>query len=266
METTKIDYLNDYYTGYDEESRLLSQHGQVEFLTTMRFVERYLRPGMRVLEIGADTGRYSHTLARRGFKVDAVELIGHNIDVFRQNTQPGEDVSIRQGNAVDLSGFESGLYDVTLLLGPMYHLYTKEDKSAALSEAVRVTRSGGVIFAAYCMADPSIISYGFIRGMLPRLLERGMLDPVTFATHSDPSDLFELHRREDIDGLRSSLPVEQLHFVSADGFTNYMRDTVDGMDEETFKLYLRYHMSVCERPDMCGLSHHTLDIMRKLEI
>ncbi len=68
METKEI--LAQHYGSYDEDSRLLSQHGQVEFLTTMGYVEKYLRPGMRVLEIGAGTGRYSHTLAgissRRG--------------------------------------------------------------------------------------------------------------------------------------------------------------------------------------------------------
>ena len=49
--------LTNFYSNYDEEGRLLSKHGQVEYLTTMRYIEKYLRPGMRVLEIGAGTGR-----------------------------------------------------------------------------------------------------------------------------------------------------------------------------------------------------------------
>ena len=97
METLQA--LTQFYNNYDEEGRLLSKHGQVEFLTTMRYIEKYLRPGMRVLEIGSATGRYSHTLARQGYRVDAVELVQHNIDIFETLTQPGEDISIRQGNA-----------------------------------------------------------------------------------------------------------------------------------------------------------------------
>ena len=81
METFKA--LTAYYSGYDEEGRLLSRHGQVEYLTTMRYIEKYLRPGMRILEIGAATGRYSHALAQKGYAVDAVELIQHNIDIFK---------------------------------------------------------------------------------------------------------------------------------------------------------------------------------------
>ncbi len=80
METLEV--LTRFYSGYDEDSRLQSRHGSVEYLTTMRYVEKYLSPGMRILEIGAGTGRYSHVLARKGYRVDAVELVQHNIDLF----------------------------------------------------------------------------------------------------------------------------------------------------------------------------------------
>ena len=114
-----LDILTQYYANYNEEGRLLSRHGSVEYLTTMRYIERYLIPGMRILEIGAATGRYSHTLARMGYRVDAVELIQHNIDIFQTLTFPEENVTIRQGDARDLSAFDEGVLDMTLLLGPM---------------------------------------------------------------------------------------------------------------------------------------------------
>ena len=100
---TENQYLIDFYNQYDEDSRLALKHGSVEFLTTMRYIEKYLRPGCRVLEVGAGTGRYSHALARCGYTVDAVELVAHNIEIFRQNMQADENVTITQGNALDLS-------------------------------------------------------------------------------------------------------------------------------------------------------------------
>ena len=160
MET--LDILTKFYSNYDEEGRLLSKHGSVEFLTTMRYIEKYLRPGMRILEIGAATGRYSHTLARMGYRVDAIELIKHNIDVFQQNTRPGENITITQGNAIDLSAFPSDTYDMTLLLGPMYHLFTPEEQHRALAEALRVTRPGGLLFTAYCNNEATIYNFCFI--------------------------------------------------------------------------------------------------------
>ena len=261
MEIKEI--LGNYYAGYDEDGRLLSRHGMVEFLTTMRYVQMYLRPGMRILEIGAATGRYSHALARQGYCVDAVELLEHNIEIFRQNTLPNEPVTVTQGNAVDLSAFESGTYDMTLLLGPMYHLFTREDQLAALGEAIRVTKKGGIVVAAYCMGDASVLSYGFVRGKIHEILEKCMLDPVTFDTFSQPWDIFELYRKENIDSLRQQFPVTQLHFVATDGYTNHIRDTVDAMDDATYEMFLNYHFATCERQDLIGYSHHTIDVFRK---
>ena len=261
MEVLKV--LSEYYGSYDENSRLCSRHGSVEFLTTMRYVEKYLKPGMRVLEIGAATGRYAHTLARQGYKVDAVELVQHNIDIFQANTQPGEDVRIFQGNAKELTMLGDDTYDVTLLLGPMYHLFTVPEQLEALSEAIRVTKKGGVIFAAYCGNEATMIQYCFGRGMLKEQRYRDLVDPVTFKASSDPAELFQLYRKEDIDKLMRVFPVTRLHYIGTDMATNYMRQAVDEMDDELFELYLKYHFAICERADLVGASHHILDIFRK---
>lgn len=261
METLQV--LTEYYGNYDEDSRLLSKHGSVEFLTTMRYIEKYLCPGMRICEIGAATGRYSHTLARRGYLVDAVELITHNIDVFKANTQTGENVRIFQGNAKNLDMLDDDTYDITLLLGPMYHLFTVPEQLQALSEAIRVTKKGGVVFAAYCGNDATMVQYCFGRGMLKLQKYRDLVDPVTFKASSDPAELFELYRKEDIDALMSAFSVKRLHYIGTDMATNYMRAAIDEMDEELLDLYLKYHFTICERSDLVGASHHILDVFRK---
>lgn len=256
-------YLAEYYQDYDEDGRLLTRYGKVEYITTMKYIKKYLRPGMRILEIGAGTGRYSHALAQQGYAVDAVELLEHNIRLFQERTLPGERVTITQGNAMDLKGIPSDTYEITLLLGPMYHLFTEEDQKKALSEAIRVTKPGGVVFAAYCMGDASVLTYGFLRGAIYDIIEKCMVDPETFATFSNPWDIFELYRKEDIDKLREGFPVTQLHFVATDGYANHMRQTLETMEESMYELYLKYHLATCERQDLIGYSHHTLDIFRK---
>lgn len=153
-----------FYNYYDEGSQLEVRSVRVEFLTTMRYIERSIKTGDRVLEIGVGTGRCAHTLARRGYTVDALELVEHNIEVFKRNTIAGEDISIAQGNALDLSSFPNDRYDITLLLGPPYHLYTTEDKQQAIQEAIRVAKPGGIIFAAYVISDGCLIDEGFNRG------------------------------------------------------------------------------------------------------
>lgn len=258
-------YLIDYYNSYDESGRLESKHGTVEFLTTMRYIDKYIREGDRVLEIGAATGRYSHALARRGYAVDAVELVEHNIEIFRQNTLPDEKITVTQGNALDLSAFPDGKYDITLLLGPLYHLYNDDDKRQALSEAIRVTKPGGIIFAAYVISDGCLFDEGFRLGKfsVAEYIKNGMLDPETFAAISEPKDLFELVRKEDIDRLMSVFPTTRLHYVATDGCARLLREAVDKMDNDTFELFLKYHFAVCEREDLVGITSHSIDIFRK---
>lgn len=260
-----MNYLEQYYNSYEEEARLLSQHGRVEYLTTMKYIEESL-VGIEdpaVLEIGAGTGRYSVTLAKQGLRVTAVELVAHNLDVLRSKLDGSEPITAMQGNALDLSFLPDNDYDLTMLLGPMYHLYTKEDQLRALSEAVRVTKPGGRILVAYCMNEPTVVQYVFGLNHLREVMDLNMLTP-DWHCISEPKDLFQLMRTEDIAALNREVSVERLKLVATDGATNYNRALIDAMDEETFAKWVDFHFTVCERQDLIGASHHTLDILKKL--
>lgn len=260
-----MSYLEDYYNHYDEEGRLLSRHGQVEYLTTMKYIHQCLAglSGPAVLEVGAGTGRYSVTLAKQGYRVTAVELIAHNLELLRSKLNGSEPLTAIQGNALDLSFLPDGAYDLTMLLGPMYHLYTREDKRKALAEAVRVTRPGGHILVAYCMNEPTVIQYIFEADHLREATEGNMIGPDWHCV-SEPKEIFELVRTEDIASLDVELPVERVRLVAADGATNYRRALIDAMDDAAFAMWMDYHFATCERQDLIGASHHTLDILRKL--
>ena len=255
--------LEGFYGAYNEEDRFAPKHGQVEFLTTMRYIARFLKPDMRILEIGAGTGRYSRAIAKMGYSVDAIELIQSNIDRFSALIEEGTDVRVWQGDALNLSGLADGAYDLVLLLGPMYHLFTPEDQRQAFSEALRVLAPGGTLMTAYCLMDASILVHGFVRGYIFDLIGKNMVDTDHFIARSNPEDIFQLWRKEDIDALNAHFPVRRLHYVATDLAANYIHDTIDAMDEKTFAMYLRYHFTICERPDLVGASHHVLDILRK---
>ena len=70
-------------------------------------------------------------------------------------------------------------------------------------------------------------------------------------------------RTEDIAALDAEMPVERIKLVATDGATNYKREFIDAMDDATFAKWVDYHFTICERQDLIGASHHTLDILKK---
>lgn len=260
-----MDYINDFYNSVNEDERLTSQHGQVEYITTKKYINDFLHKfeNPKILEVGAGTGRYSIALAKEGYSVTAVELVKHNIDILKSKLVGNEPIEVVEGNALDLSLFEDDSFDMTLVLGPMYHLYSKEDKLKALSEAVRVTKNNSIIMVAYCMNEPTIIQHAFLHNNLKRVIENNMISD-EWHCKSEPKELFELIRTEEIAELDSHVNVERIKLIATDGATQYIKEHIDQMDEYTFAKWIEYHLATCERQDTVGASNHTLDILRKV--
>lgn len=260
-------YLEQYYNSYDEDGRLLSKHGQVEYITTMKYIHDllagYEKENIRILEVGAGTGRYSLALAHEGYRVDALELIAHNLEVLRSKILDTDKLCAVQGNALDLSVYEDETFDMTLVLGPMYHLPTEENKKKVLEEAVRVTKKKGFILIAYCMNEATVINYCFIKDHIGECLDNNMLTEDFHCIYT-PENLFEMVRVEDIKKLTDQMPLERLGLIATDGASNYLKDVIDAMDENAFQMWLKYHLATCERQDLIGASNHSLDILKKI--
>ena len=257
-------FLENYYNEYDEDGRFASNRlGKVEYLTTRRYIDTLLTADCKIAEIGAGTGRYSVTLAKEGYDVTAVELVQHNLDILKSKLDGSENIKTYLGNALDLNMLEDNTYDITLLLGPMYHLYSDEDKITALKEAVRITKPGGHILVAYCMNEATVIQYVFGCNQLKSVMDLNMLTD-DWKCISEPKDLFEMVRIEDIERLNAAVPVERVKLVATDGASRYIREYLEEFDDETFAKWLFYHFATCERQDLIGATNHSLDILRKL--
>ena len=250
--------LEEYYGKFCEDKRLLSRHGQVEYRTSMKYIHKYLKEGDRILDVGAGTGRYSVALSQEGYQVDALELVKYNLGVLKAKKST---VKAVQGSALDLSRYPDGTFDLTLLFGPMYHLFTYEEKKKALSEAKRVTKVGGTILVAYVMNEYSVLVHGFRDGHIKESIASGKVDE-SFQTHTNMDDLYSFVRLETINQLNQDLDLERLQIIAADGPSDYMRPVLNKMDEETFELFMRYHLATCERQELIGASSHTVDILR----
>lgn len=257
--------LEEYYNKFNEEKRLDSRHGRVEFATSMHYIHQSLDElsggrmpqEMQLLDIGAGTGRYSIPLSQEGYGVTAVELVRHNLGRLKQKSSS---VKAYQGNALNLKRFADESFDLTLVFGPMYHLHSMEDKLTALREAKRVTRKGGRILVAYIMNEFSVITYAFKERHILESLREGMLDETYHCTEK-ANPLYSMVRLEDIDQLNELAGLERMKMIAADGAANYIRPFLNALTEEEFDAFLAYHMATCERMDLMGASGHTVDIL-----
>ena len=250
--------IERHYNKHPEDLRLLRRHGMVEFATTMHHLHRFLQPDQQLLDVGAGTGRYTSALMQEGYQVKAVELVRRNIEVFLRR-EPTADVV--QGDARDLRFLPDGMADVTLLLGPLYHLIGDDQKLQALREARRVTRPGGVIFVAYLMNEYSILTYCFDEERINDFLTRGIVD-ADYHIRCQEGELYDYVRLEDIDRLDAQAGLERVTLFSPDGAADYMRTRLNQMSPQTFARFIEYQQRISERPDLIGAGSHVVDVVR----
>ena len=151
--------VKDYYNTYKEDERFLKNHRKVEFLTNATYIEKFAKKGAKILELGAGTGAYSLYLAKKGYKVEAVEISEHNLEILNAASEEVKNLRVRSADAVDLGIYADDLFDVTLSLGPMYHIFNKKDIEKAIQEAIRVTKKDGIIIFSYLTNDAMFERY-----------------------------------------------------------------------------------------------------------
>lgn len=261
--STRMEIVSGFYDQADEDSRLRrSRHGQLEYAVTMHYIHRFAAPEARVLEVGAGTGRYSVALAKEGMDVTAVELVESNLTVLRKNSEGVEGIRSYQGDATDLSRFEDGSFDVTLVLGPLYHLYEPEDVHKAIDEAIRVTRKGGAVLFAFI----SVFGIMYANYLTGRWAE-GQEENFTrdYQVRHFKEQLFTGYDVVEFEQLFREKPVEWITTTGTDGILEAIEDNPDfRIPDEDFPAFTDWYLAFSEKRELLGNTNHLLYICRKL--
>lgn len=253
-----------YKDGYAEDERLTSDKMHyIEFITTTTYIDKYLKQGDRILEVGAGTGAYSLYYANKGYQVDALELVQANVDVMKGKIKDDMNIRAIQGNALDLSMYSDNTFDVTLVLGPLYHLFKPEEEAKAISEAIRVTKPNGKILIAFILFDLTMLTWGFQGKNIYDNYGVGKQVSLDFKPNNSEDLIFNMRYFNEVKHLMNKFDVKKICYVATDGIGRVIREDIDNMNDEEYKMFVDYHLSICEREDLIGYSGHILSIIEK---
>lgn len=260
----RIDIIKKFYEKTDEDKRLeKSRQGQLEYFITMNYIHNFVKKGDHILEIGAGTGKYSIELAREGFQVSAIELVEKNFRELKNNSRGLENLSAYQGDALDLSRFDDDSFDITLLFGPMYHLYDEKDQHKALDEAIRVTKPAGIIFVSF-LSVHAIICTNYLYKYLPTVSGIKQNFDTNYKVKHFKEQLFTGFDICEFEELFSNKAINYITTVAVDNVLEIAEARPDfAMTDDDFHIFTEYQLNICEKREVLGSSSHLLYICRK---
>ena len=238
--STRKEMITEFYDRSDENGRLeKSRHGQLEYAITMAYIHRYLNPGARVL----------------------VEFVESNLAALRENSCGLDLIRSYQGDATDLCLFDDDSFDMTLVLGPMYHLFAPEDVNRAIDEAIRVTKPGGTLHFAFLSIYALMYSNALYGSWAPYQEENFTKD---FKVRHFQEQLFTGYDVCEFERLFDEKPVERVTTAAMDGPLEALEKRPDFfISDENFDAFVKWHLAFAEKRELLGGSNHLLYICQK---
>ena len=182
MSTMIATDLEEFYgSRYDESLRLTSSiKGQLELARVRELVTRHMPiTATRVADIGGGTGVHAQWLRGDGYEVDLIDPIPRHVEAARACG-----LRAHLGDARDLP-WDEDQFDAALMAGPLYHLTDPDDRRAALREAARVVRPGGLVAAVAFNRHANLLGATLANQLLER---RPIIDDIEAAGFSYRND------------------------------------------------------------------------------
>ena len=263
-ETTKI--VRDFYDASveGEWNRIADRP---EFLLTCRMLDRYIKPGDKVLDIGGGPGRYSLYLASRGCDVTLLDLSPENVR-FAKERAAGQGLPLKTvaGDAREADMLLRETYGHVLLMGPMYHLLEENERVKAVNAALNVLKQGGLIYVSFISAIAGIIYY--MRNAPEAIALPGETEYLASVAEQKnyAGDAFTkavFMQQNQILPFMARFPLEKLHFFGQEGMLSPCEKSIMSQPREIVDLWLDLCEKIWEREDLLSWSEHLMYVGRK---
>jgi len=267
--------VKEWFTKTAEyEWRRLKQdpYHQIEFIVTMHFLNKYLPEKGLILDAGGGPGRYTIELAKRSYDVVLLDLVPEMLRLaekrIRRARVKRKVKRIIAGSIEDLSMFENETFDAVLCLGgPLCHILDPQLREKAVSELVRVAKTGAPLFVSVIsrlgLLKSILIEFPYEMSYVKHHWEVGDYIPgvygkgFTAAHWFLPEELRELFERHG---------VKVLEMAGLEGLSSHHKKETNKLyqDREKWKIWLEILLETCTHPAVVGDSEHFLLVGRKL--
>jgi ubiquinone/menaquinone biosynthesis C-methylase UbiE len=264
--------IQAYYDQTPEETRLEQLPFVLEEIRTRELIQRHApAPPATVLDVGGGAGAYAMWLNQAGYAVHLVDASSRLVaEAHRRSASlPRPLASCQVGDARRLE-FAEGFADIILLLGPLYHLTDAADRAGALGEALRVLKTGGVLFAAAISRYASALD-GMSRDLFQEPRFRSIVEAdLAEGQHRNPTERLDyfttayFHRPEDLraEVQGAGFDIEGVYGLEGPGW--FLPDLADRWaDPRRRSDLLRLARQLETEPAVLGISAHLLAVARK---
>lgn len=255
--------IEHYYDEIYDEWNRLDEHC-FEFAITKRYMDEYIPPQAKILDVGGGPGRYALYLSQRGHQVGLLDLSIRNIDVA---TRKQKELKIpllfcEKGNALNLQAYDDEQFDVVLLMGPLYHLIEEQDRMQCMREALRVLKPNGLIFVSF------ISDYAPIQDCVraAHFFDESIEDLLAYLHEGKNKQAFTsayFSSSEEAQSLMTVFGLEQLVFAGVENILGSKENQLRTLDEVEKAKWMELSYQLSQDKKLFGSSEHYLYIGRK---
>lgn len=267
MDDSRDIIRNFYDQNSQQEWDRLDRH-PFEFAITTRMMDRYIKAGDSILDIGGGPGRYSLHYLEKGNPVTLTDLSQGNID-FAMRLASERELPLRSlaCDALLIQEHVEDKFDHVFLMGPLYHLLDEAERIQAVKSAIAMLKPNGILYASFLLMFSGIIY--FLREAPEQVVqpsEQVWLDAVrqqiswggnafTRAFFIDQDKVLPFMQQFDL---------EILHLFGQEGITSTHNYDLQMQPEEIQNAWINLSVDMCEIPKYLSHSEHAMVVARKL--
>jgi SAM-dependent methyltransferase len=152
LHTSALAVSQHYETdaAFEYERDRLTGQSPAEFAITERCISKWVTEFSTVADIGVGCGHYAEFVARRHCRIYLTDVSNRFLEATASRLQEAglanNIAGVCHASAVQIYGIDASSCDAVLMLGPFYHLGAIEERHAAVREANRILKPGGILF------------------------------------------------------------------------------------------------------------------------